>query len=195
MPFVRLLLKKKENQPSVRLYLSSIPPHLYLLQSSSGAVYSEEAIWKAYEKKERELNGGGSSSGSSDEGGKPARRRRGARSTRRTKGADEEDDGEELASSAASSSEEEEDDQPLPRLLARKELTATEWREVCQDMNTSEITRGSLWLQTEEDWASESPELIEKYLVRWSTMSYLHVSWETASDLIQCVGPQAKVGR
>jgi len=37
---------------------------------------------------------------------------------------------------------EEEGDVPTPRILARRQLTAAEWREVCGCMNTKEITRG-----------------------------------------------------
>lgn len=85
------------------------------------------------------------------------------------------------------------DDVPLPRILAVRELTAAEWREVCQNMNTKEITKGSLWVQSDEDWESDSPELIEKFLCQWSNLSYLHCSWETEKDLVQCVGSQAKV--
>ena len=42
--------------------------------------------------------------------------------------------------------EEEDDDEgpemPLPRIIARRELTAADWREVCTGMDTKEITRG-----------------------------------------------------
>eukprot|EP00624_Nannochloropsis_granulata_P006356 evm.model.NODE_46852_length_22811_cov_31.356846.4 len=74
-------------------------------------------------------------------------------------------------------------------------MTAAEWGKVCDGMNTSEITRGSLWLQEESNPSSSSSSisiLIEKYLCRWQGMSYLHVSWETPSDLMHCVGPSAK---
>lgn len=57
---------------------------------------------------------------------------------------------------------EEGDEMPLPRLLARRVLTASEWRKVCDNMNTSEITRGSFWIQEDADYLSESPELVEK---------------------------------
>lgn len=59
-----------------------------------------------------------------------------------------------------SSSQDEGEGMPLPRLLARKALTQAEWRALCDGMNTSEITRGSFWIQEDEDL--ESPELIEK---------------------------------
>lgn len=49
-----------------------------------------------------------------------------------------------------------------------------------------QVTAGSMWDQDEEEEDDEAgAKPVEKYLVKWSDMSYLHVSWETAEDLIE----------
>mmetsp|Transcript_14278 Transcript_14278/g.21378 ORF Transcript_14278/g.21378 Transcript_14278/m.21378 type:complete len:2203 (+) Transcript_14278:135-6743(+) len=94
------------------------------------------------------------------------------------------------------SDENENDKEPceyrIQHLLACKSLTATEWREVCECMTTMEITRGSVLVQTDDEYYSTSPKLVEKFLVKWAHASYLHVSWETEDDLVNLVGPTAK---
>ncbi len=45
-----------------------------------------------------------------------------------------------------------------------------------------QVTTGSMWDQ-EDDEDESKP--VEKYLVKWKGMSYLHVSWETTGDLIE----------
>ena len=57
----------------------------------------------------------------------------------------------------------------------------------------SSSTNRSMWIQSDEEWNSDSPRLIEKFLCVWSNLSYLHVSWETYDDLVNCIGASAKV--
>lgn len=55
-----------------------------------------------------------------------------------------------------------------------------------------QITLGSMWYQQqEEDPADTKP--FEKFMVKWSGMSYLHVSWETMGDLIELANPAVKM--
>lgn len=89
------------------------------------------------------------------------------------------------------------DDQPplrIQKILARKSLKPWEWKELCKDMNTDQVTAGSVWHQEELMRASENGEAPqEKFLIKWNGMSYLHVSWEHQSDLVELVGGQVKI--
>lgn len=49
-----------------------------------------------------------------------------------------------------------------------------------------QVSLGSMWFQEAEDPSDATPK--EKFLIKWQGMSYLHVSWETAEDLIDQVG-------
>jgi chromodomain-helicase-DNA-binding protein 1 len=71
----------------------------------------------------------------------------------------------------------------IEAILATRSLTAMNWRAVCGYMSTREVTRGSVWLQPEEEYASMTEDLVTKYLIKWEHASYLHVSWETEKDL------------
>ncbi|VEU34941.1 unnamed protein product [Pseudo-nitzschia multistriata] len=93
-----------------------------------------------------------------------------------------------------------EDDETLKiqRILAVRSETKKKWREICANMQTSEVTDGSRWFQTEEEShgsgehdndGSETGDnvLEERFLVKWNQLSYLHVSWETHHDLMDQV--------
>jgi superfamily II DNA or RNA helicase len=80
----------------------------------------------------------------------------------------------------------------IEHILGSKKLTAEEWRNLCEKMTTREITRGSVLQQPPEEYFSTSPELVEKFLIKWAHCSYLHVSWETRSDLESLVGSTAR---
>ena len=41
------------------------------------------------------------------------------------------------------------------------------------------------WQRNGEEGEGEEEELTEKFLIKWNGMSYLHVSWETAEDLVK----------
>lgn len=45
-----------------------------------------------------------------------------------------------------------------------------------------QITAGSMWKQEEE---KEGTAPVQKYLVKWDGKSYLHVSWEVSTDLVE----------
>lgn len=89
-----------------------------------------------------------------------------------------------------SSEEEDEEDMKIQRILASRTETKRKWRdEIGQSMNTSEVTDGSRWFQepnsqNDDDDDEEDSIIEERFLVKWSNLSYLHVSWETQKDLI-----------
>ena len=80
----------------------------------------------------------------------------------------------------------------IQHILSVKKLTPAEWREVTRDMNTHELTRGSVWEAPDAEYFSNSPIPIEKFLIKWQHASYLHVSWELEDDLLTFVGTSAK---
>lgn len=112
--------------------------------------------------------------------------------------------------------EEEEDDLKIQRILASRTETKQTWRQIGKAMNSTQVTDGSRWFQSDNDGddddnknnnandttndntdtapsASSSTDslLEERFLVKWADTSYLHVSWETQADLIDQV-PGAK---
>ena len=89
--------------------------------------------------------------------------------------------------SAAADEDEELDELKIQRIIASRTETRRKWREVCSRMNTSEIENGSRWFQ---DWAAtegtadDDNVFEERFLVKWSDLSYLHCSWESQDDLV-----------
>jgi hypothetical protein len=77
------------------------------------------------------------------------------------------------------------------RLLARRTETRSKWREITKSMNTSEIHYGSRWFQpttpkaTADGVEVTDDTLEERFLVKWTDLSFLHCSWETRHDLFE----------
>jgi len=70
--------------------------------------------------------------------------------------------------------------------VASKSEPRKKWKQLCHGINTSEIDYGSRWFQ--EDPEDDDGDLFEeRFLVKWSDLSYLHCSWETEDDLIDQV--------
>eukprot|EP01041_Mallomonas_annulata_P008363 gene8363-17230_t len=78
-------------------------------------------------------------------------------------------------------------------IIGRKSLTKSQWRQITEHMNTAEIERGSVLKEADDKYYSDAPDLVEKFLIKWTHASFLHVSWEVESDLIELIGPRAKV--
>jgi len=107
------------------------------------------------------------------------------------------DESEESSSSEEDSSDPEEDEGELKvqRIIACRSETVCAWREICNKMNTSEIENGSRWFQDDSDSDSDDDSgngkpdntFQERYLVKWSDLSYLHCSWELENDLMDQV--------
>lgn len=49
-----------------------------------------------------------------------------------------------------------------------------------------------MWYQ-ESDVDPTDTKPVEKFMVKWNGMSYLHVSWETMGDLIELANPAVKM--
>jgi hypothetical protein len=102
---------------------------------------------------------------------------------------------EESGSSEESSEEESDEGEDegeaikIQRILASRTEKRSKWREICQAINTSEIDTGSRWFQAGnvKDDPSADDTFEERFLVKWSDLSYMHCSWETQDDLIEQV--------
>jgi len=93
--------------------------------------------------------------------------------------------------SASSSEEEEESDTEedeqeslkIQRIVASRSEPRRVWKQLVQKMHTSEIEYGSRWYQENDD----DDTFEERFLVKWSDLSYMHCSWESQQDLVEQV--------
>ena len=73
----------------------------------------------------------------------------------------------------------------IERLLCQETLTKKEWRPILEKMRTKHVFHGSA--MDVPDGGEALPEdedlPITRYLVKWKQFSFLHVSWETKTDL------------
>lgn len=97
--------------------------------------------------------------------------------------------------------EDEENEIKIQRIVAVRSESKRKWKEICKDVNTSEVENGSRWFQQgttsnsmddDENGGAEKKEEIddvfeERFLVKWADLSFLHCSWETKDDLIDQV--------
>ena len=75
----------------------------------------------------------------------------------------------------------------VDQIIAIKSLSLSEWNKLGSSINTTEIDKGSRWIQeptTAHDIQSYYGNQ-ERYLIKWSGLSYLHCSWETKEDLLE----------
>ena len=79
--------------------------------------------------------------------------------------------------------EEEGEEMKFNKIIAAESLTLGEWKKKCSQLNTTEITNGSRWIQEKNDRDPDKYE--ERFLVKWDGLSFLHCSWETEKDLIE----------
>lgn len=81
----------------------------------------------------------------------------------------------------------------INKIIACKSLRLREWKEICKNMNTTEITNGSRWIQDDDDGV-DLDKFEERFLVKWDQLSFLHVSWETQRDLEEfCDGAKLRL--
>ena len=96
---------------------------------------------------------------------------------------------------ASDDDEEEENELKIQRIIATRSLSRREWKEICKGMDTSEVENGSRWFQShkdENDLDEETKKKLgerfeDRFLVKWSDLSFLHCSWETRDDLMDQV--------
>jgi hypothetical protein len=117
----------------------------------------------------------------------PARRHSMVRNSLRQE--EESVDSEESSEEESDEGEDEGDAIRIQRILACRTEKRSKWREICQAINTSEIDTGSRWFQAsnEKEDPSADDNFDERFLVKWSDLSYMHCSWETRDDLIEQV--------
>jgi len=77
-------------------------------------------------------------------------------------------------------------------ILGSQTLSPEDWRKILQPMQTREVTRGSVWQMTDDEFHATDSTPVERLLIKWTHASYLHVSWETERDLLDMVGSTAK---
>ena len=100
---------------------------------------------------------------------------------------DEDDDSDE------ESSDESDDDEELvvpskilfniEKVISHDTRTMAEWEKICGTMNTSEIQNGRRGLNIQNENQDIFRTFERRFLIKWSDLSYLHVSWETEEDL------------
>ena len=92
--------------------------------------------------------------------------------------------------------EEEEEGEPMKvqRIIASRTETLQKWKDIGVNMNTTEVTYGSRWFQDSSEKEDESEKkkedpnaFEERFLVKWANLSFVHVSWETQTDLVDQV--------
>jgi hypothetical protein len=102
------------------------------------------------------------------------------------------DDGDDVSTDST----EEQDLEPLKihRILASRTETLATWKVICSNMHTSEIDTGSRWYQeTTNDTVDLENVFEERFLIKWTDLSYLHCSWETQADLEKYTLNSAKI--
>lgn len=122
--------------------------------------------------------------------------------------------GSESESESSYGDQEEESEIKIQRIIAVRSESKRKWKEICKAIQTSEVENGSRWFQEDDDDQNEinnggldgettpmdidekkkdnthqcSDDIFEeRFLVKWSDLSFLHCSWETKEDLIEQV--------
>ncbi|RQM19766.1 hypothetical protein B5M09_010463, partial [Aphanomyces astaci] len=91
----------------------------------------------------------------------------------------------------------------VDKVLAKETHTAAEWAKKCRGMHTHYVSLGSIFVDDDDDDDhrttqddtepkdvaadddDEDAPGIEKFLIKWRNLSYLHVTWETESALVE----------
>jgi len=84
------------------------------------------------------------------------------------------------------------DDLRIEKILAVKNMTKAEWQKIMSVMNTAEVESGSMWFDGENEAVPSDTMFVERFLIKWQALSFVHVSWETREDLESQIGVQVK---
>ena len=103
-----------------------------------------------------------------------------------------EDDDERSADEQSDEDEDDDIEYRIQYILDARLLPASEWRPICLLLDTREVTRGSVLKQPDHEFYDNSPQVIEKFLIKWVHASFIHLSWETEKDLLDLCGVTAK---
>ncbi|CAK4318492.1 unnamed protein product [Aphanomyces euteiches] len=154
-----------------------------------------------------------SSDDSSQDGGSAFKKRRGKKKKKDDSSSDEFAEFR-ISGADNTLSNEEDEGFIIDKILARETHTPLEWKKKCHSMQTHYVTNGSIFVEDDEidgavtdkkakannedkdkpsedvakpttdDDNEERVDGIEKFLVKWRNLSYLHVTWETEAALI-----------
>ena len=80
----------------------------------------------------------------------------------------------------------------MERIIARYEDTRKNWNHRCETMNTSEVDNGSRLHQVDDLNEVNDDTVEERYLVKWSGLSYLHCSWQSEKGITREVPDSTK---
>ena len=84
--------------------------------------------------------------------------------------------------------DEEEDELKIQKIIAYSSHTLKEWKKICEKTNTAEIENGSRWFQNDKPVPNdEDTRVEERFLIKWTNLSFIHCSWETEHDLLDQV--------
>ena len=75
----------------------------------------------------------------------------------------------------------------ISKIIASRVATMSEWNKGCQEVNTSVLHSGSRWKQDSYYKDVDGKVEQERFLVKWTDASYLHVSWEIEDDLVELI--------
>ena len=71
----------------------------------------------------------------------------------------------------------------IEKVISHDTRSMAEWEKICGTMNTSEIQNGRRGLNIQNENQDIFRTFERRFLIKWSDLSYLHVSWETEEDL------------
>ena len=81
----------------------------------------------------------------------------------------------------------------VDKILASRNETQEAWDKIMAAMNTDVIANGSMFVfDAHSEVKPQGNVYVERFLVKWTGYSYLHLSWETQSDLYNECGKQTK---
>lgn len=160
-------------------------------ESSSDEESDNEPITTKKAKRQSQANKRGKTSKQESSPHKsPARRHKQTRLTIKTHTTlpPDSEDSEESEAEDEYDDDEEEEPFKIQRIIASRTEPRSKWVAICKKMNTTEIDDGSRWVQeSSDDNDDDDDPFEERFLVKWHDMSYVHVSWETESDLLEQV--------
>ena len=84
------------------------------------------------------------------------------------------------------------DELKIHYILATNSMKESAWKKLMLKMNTQEIVNGSMFVPEDREQWNDDDVFIERFLIKWHGLSYLHVSWETYKDLLDECGTQVK---
>ncbi|OQR85660.1 chromodomain protein [Achlya hypogyna] len=73
----------------------------------------------------------------------------------------------------------------VDKILGVETHTVAEWAKKCHNMHSHYITDGSIFVPDDDDPIPPATDEVEKFLVKWKDLSYLHVCWQSEKELVE----------